>query len=167
MVPTIYIFIKNFVYIHLYILITNFVYIRFYARLLLLFICKMMIPIVIFIKNIKFFSSMEPQSRDTYAHTQYNPEISPTQTEKWLNAPVAHLGFEFDSQYEWISESELKICLICFMLKYRSKAGIKLLSHGLQYRHVKVRYEFRHFLDLWEKIFSISKILEDVISRQV
>jgi hypothetical protein len=87
--------IHTFVYTH-----NQLVYIRFYARLLLLFICKMMISIVIFIKNIKIFSSMEPQSRDTYAHTQYNPEISPTQTEKWLNAPVAHLGFEFDSQYE-------------------------------------------------------------------
>jgi hypothetical protein len=26
---------------------------------------------------------MEPHSRDTCAHTKYNPEISPTQTEKW------------------------------------------------------------------------------------
>jgi hypothetical protein len=33
-------------------------------------------------------------------NTIYNPEISPTQTEKWLNAPVAHLRFDFDSQYE-------------------------------------------------------------------
>jgi hypothetical protein len=64
----------------------------------------------------------------------------------------------FNYQWKQISRSGLKKLFVCSMPKHRSKADLRSLSHRLWCRCVSMWQGFKGFLDLWGKIFSLSKI---------